>query len=183
MKRVLILGDSISISYREKVKEKLKGLCEVVFPEENGQFTYYTLWALHLWIKQLGKPDIVHWNNGLWDTHHEPPRIDALTPIDVYEQNLRRIITELRRYDNPQIIWASTIPAHYNFKERSNYEIDQYNAVAAKVMQEENIPVNDLHSLIKKDIGGYICEDMVHLTEEAAELCAQQVADTIKKYL
>lgn len=183
MKRVLILGDSISMGYREKVKEKLKGFCEVVFPEENGRFSFYTLWGIHLWIKELGEPDIVHWNNGLWDLHHEPPRVEALTPIDVYEQNLRRIIAEIRRHNNPQIIWASTIPAHYNFEERSNYEIDQYNEIAAKVMKEENIPINDLNALIKKDIGRYICDDLTHLTEEAAELCAQQVADSIKKFL
>lgn len=182
MKKVLILGDSISIGYREMVKKNLEGVAEVVFPEENGRFSFYTLWGIHCWIKELGEPDIVHWNNGLWDLHHEPPRPDALTPIELYKENLQRIITELRRY-KPQIIWANTIPAPDDFNERSNHEIKAYNQAAMDIMKEENIPVNDLFTLVNKSKDEYICEDHVHLTEDGYRACAEQVTEIIKKYL
>ena len=42
MKKILILGDSISMGYREYVKKALESKAEVFFPEENGRFVKYT---------------------------------------------------------------------------------------------------------------------------------------------
>lgn len=182
MKRVLLLGDSIRMGYEPYVKEGLSGAAEVVAPEENGRFSKYTLWGVNLWLKELGKPDIVHWNNGLWDVHHEAPMVEALTSVDEYLENLARILNELER-TGASIIFASTTPVHPAAKGRSNREIRQYNEAAAALMTSRQVEVNDLHSLVGNQLDENICEDLLHLTETGYRRCAEQTIATIRKYL
>ena len=47
MKRVLLLGDSIRMGYDSMVKELLSDKYEVLFPEDNGRFSSYTLWQMN----------------------------------------------------------------------------------------------------------------------------------------
>ena len=68
MKEVLLLGDSIRMFYQERVKELLGEEYNVSAPEENCRFSMYTLNSLRTWLPGFPKPDIIHWNNGLWDT-------------------------------------------------------------------------------------------------------------------
>lgn len=67
MKKVLLLGDSIRMSYQPYVRDKLDGIAEVIGPEENCRFAKFTLWGLQTWITSEKKSDIIHWNNGIWD--------------------------------------------------------------------------------------------------------------------
>lgn len=182
MKKVLLLGDSIRLGYQSYVEENLKEIAQVVGSEDNGRFSSYTLWGVNLWIKEFGKPDIVHWNNGLWDLHHEVPMVEALTSVDIYIENLRRIINELKR-TGAKIIFATTTPVPVDAAGRSNAEIDSYNDKAVELMEKNNIEVNDLNALIKEDMDSYICEDRLHLTELGYKKCAEKAAETIKKYL
>ncbi|MDF2926156.1 MAG: hydrolase family protein [Paenibacillaceae bacterium] len=182
MKKVLLLGDSIRMGYQPFVQEGLRGEAEVVGPEENCRFSKYTLWGVNLWMEQLGKPDIVHWNNGLWDLHHEFPMVEALTLLPEYLENLTRIINELER-TGAVIIFATTTPVNPIGRGRSNAEIDRYNEAAAALMRSRGIEVNDLNRLVKQDLAGNICEDLLHLTDSGSRQCAEQAMDVIRKYL
>ena len=70
--RLLLLGDSIRMSYQPHVAQLLDGKVEVTGPAENCQFSLYTLSSLNRWIDELGQPEIVHWNNGIHDAGHNP---------------------------------------------------------------------------------------------------------------
>ncbi|TJY44528.1 hypothetical protein E5161_03900 [Cohnella pontilimi] len=182
MKRVLLLGDSIRMGYEPLVRQGLEGLAEVVAPEENGRFAKHTLWGVNLWMRDLGKPDIIHWNNGLWDLHHEAPMVEALTSLDEYIGQMKRILNELQR-TGANIIFATTTPIPPDGVGRSNAEIDLYNAAVVEVMDANGVEVNDLNRLVKEDLAGNICEDKLHLTELGNQRCAAQVIEKIKKYL
>lgn len=67
MKQILLLGDSLRMGYEPIVRRMLEGRAQVSGPEENGRWAGYTLNSLRFWIPNLPKPDIIHWNNGLWD--------------------------------------------------------------------------------------------------------------------
>ena len=67
MKNILLLGDSIRMSYQPVVKEMLEGKANVYGPMDNGRWSGYTLNTLRFWLPQMPTPDIVHWNNGIWD--------------------------------------------------------------------------------------------------------------------
>ena len=82
--RVLLLGDSIRMSYQPIVAEKMQGRAEVVGPADNCQFSLYTLSSLDRWIATLGQPDVVHWNNGLHDIGHNPNRAPVQFPSGSY---------------------------------------------------------------------------------------------------
>ena len=97
LKKVLLLGDSIRMSYQPFVSELLNGKAEVVGPADNCQFTLYTLSSIDRWINNLGQPDIVHWNNGIHDCGHNPDRSPVQIPIDIYQENLNHILKRLIR--------------------------------------------------------------------------------------
>ena len=182
MKEVLLLGDSIRLSYQPIVKEKLDGLAEVVGPEDNCRFTKYTLWSVNTWLKEFGKPDIIHWNNGIWDIFHIDEHMGIFTPLEEYLSNIGRILKELRK-TKAEIIWAATTPVSNKNINCRNSEIDEYNCKAQEFMQSEHILVNDLNSIVKKNIGLYICEDNLHLSESGKQVCSEAVVKAIMQYL
>ncbi|WP_217558027.1 GDSL-type esterase/lipase family protein [Paenibacillus sp. GbtcB18] len=182
MKKVMLLGDSIRIGYQPLVRAALEGQAEVVGPEENGRFAKHTLWGANLWIRDLGTPDIIHWNNGLWDLHHEAPMVEALTSLDEYIVTLGRILNELQR-TGAAVIFATTTPVPVDAIGRSNAEIDAYNAAAAKLMRHHGVEINDLNAVVKRDLQSFICEDNLHLSEAGNRACADRVIEAVRKYI
>lgn len=180
MKRALLLGDSIRMGYDEYVRDLLKGQCDVLYEDnDNGRFAAYTLWQANQFFKNAGQFDVVHWNNGYWDSNVEFPMQEAMHPLHEYVHFLKRIIGEARR-NGAEIIFATSVPLP---KKEDNDRIVAYNDVAKKLMTDENIVVNDLYSLMLRSKSLYKCEDMVHLTEEGYRLCAAQTARLIREKL
>ena len=185
--KVLLLGDSIRMSYQWPVANKLEGIAEVVGPEDNCQFSTYTLSSLDRWINSLGVPDVVHWNNGIHDSGHNPVRNPVQIPLETYRRNLESILSRLKEM-TPHVIWATTTPVHPDRPFRNdqwswrNEEIDQYNGTARKLMEEHGVPINDLHSVVAADPDVYLSEDQLHLSSEGIEKCAEAVAKAITGY-
>jgi lysophospholipase L1-like esterase len=185
---VLLLGDSIRMSYQPYVVRLLSGRAKVVGPADNCQYSLYTLSSLDRWIAELGKPDIVHWNNGIHDSGHNPARSPAQIPIEMYRANLGFILGRLTAL-TPNVIWATTTPVHPDrpFRETEwswhNEEIDQYNDVASELMVTKGVRINDLHTLVWSDIGRFLSEDQLHLTEAGQQECARAVAHSISTFL
>ena len=72
MKKVLLLGDDICFGYRERVKELLSDICEIVHPDINAGYTASALWFIreqHDVKYHWDELDLIHWNTGLWDHH------------------------------------------------------------------------------------------------------------------
>lgn len=192
MKKILLLGDSIRMGYQNEVKELLKDEYEVVFPQENGRFAAYTLWQANQELKANPDIELVHFNNGYWDMNIEAPMTEAIHPICEYENFLRRIVC-LCRQCGAKVVFATTVPIieagsagdNTGVSGTINYCNDwvkEYNAAATRVMNELDVPVNDLYSLCTEDERRYKCHDLLHLTEEGNLRCAKQVAQYIRKY-
>ena len=186
--KVLLLGDSIRMSYQPIVAKTLQGVADVVGPADNCQYSLYTLASLERWLKQLGNPDIVHWNNGIHDSGHNPARSPRQIPIEIYRLTLEFILQRLQE-TGAQIIWATTTPVHPkrplfdNQWSWLNEEIDQYNETALDLMKSRGIPVNDLHSIVMSDVDRYLSEDMLHLSEVGNGECADAVVAAVRNYL
>ncbi|MDP7741669.1 MAG: SGNH/GDSL hydrolase family protein [Lentisphaeria bacterium] len=186
--RVLLLGDSIRSSYQPLVAKLMADRADVVGPDENGRFAAHTHSRLAGWLAELGRPDIVHWNNGLWDCGHWWEREPEQIPLDQYVATLRRILDDLRALTQ-SIIWATTTPIHedriagqYGF-DYTNKEIDTYNAAALAVMTAEGVAVNDLHAVISADVGENLGEDLLHLSERGQQRCAAAVVTAIERLM
>jgi len=182
LKKILLLGDSIRMSFQPLVAEKLKGVADVTGPGDNCRFVKYTLWNIGGWVAELGKPDIIHWNNGIWDTYHLNPETGVFTPLEEYAAYLKRALKELRRTE-AKIIWAATTPVNDNSGVCNNAEVDRYNAEAARLMKAEGIEINDLNRLLRENINEHIAEDGVHLTQKGMEACAEACSNILKKQL
>lgn len=182
MKKVMLLGDSIRLSYQETVKQHLHNRAEVWGPGENCRFVKYTLWCLAEWLGSCGKPDIIHWNNGIWDLYRQNGWADVFTPLEEYVAYLGRVLPELQKTGAP-IIWATTTPVRPDCAPCQNERIDQYNAAAVGYMTQAGVEINDLNTLLRPDLDRFISEDGVHLTPEGVASCGRQVADTILQRL
>lgn len=182
MKKVVLLGDSIRlIGYGRKVPEMLGDEYTVWQSEDNCRFVKYTLRMLFEWRDNIKDADIIHWNNGLWDT--STGLFDdggkPFTDEEEYVANMLRVAEELLKI-TPNVIFATTTPVHPEYPYNSNEVIKRYNAVLVPKLQKMGIRINDLHSLISQDAEGYICEDQIHLNEKGAMLCAEQVVNAIR---
>lgn len=192
MKKVLLLGDSIRMGYQEYVKEALAGEYEVLCPEDNGRFAAYTLWQANQAFKWNPDIALVHFNNGYWDMNIEAPMTEPIHPIEEYTSFLRRIVA-LCRDCGAQVVFATTVPVleqgaagdNTGVQGTINYRnewVTAYNAAATAVMEELEVPVNDLYALCMEDDRRYKCEDLLHLSEEGSRRCAAQVAEYIRRY-
>lgn len=186
--KVLLLGDSIRMSYQPLVAKLLEGRATVVGPADNCQFSLYTLSSMGRWIGELGKPDIVHWNNGIHDAGHNPFRSLVQIPLNMYRENIALILKQLRAF-TPHVVWATSTPVHPDrpFVDTGwswrNEEIDLYNTAARALMTSKNVPINDLHTLVSNDIDTHLAEDQLHLSETGKAACAQAVVDALAEYL
>ena len=182
MKKVLLLGDSIRINYQDLVKQKLEGRAEVVSPESNCAFAKYTLCCLGGWLRELGTPDIVHWNNGIWDACIRFEEDGPFTPIDEYLDALRRILRELRK-TGAQVIFATSTPPRDEHDNQNRNRIAWYNHEAVRLMKQEGVPVDDLFAVVDADREGLICDDYCHLNDAGKQACSDAVVKCIEQYL
>lgn len=186
--KLLLLGDSIRGSYQSHVKAALDEIADVVSPDENCQYSLYTLSALNRWLQTLGTPDIIHWNNGLHDCGHNPNRSPVQIPLEMYIANLSFCL-EILRGTEAHIVWATTTPVHPERPFLSdrwswrNEEIDAYNEAARDLFTSEGIPLNDLHGLIWSGYDRYLSEDKLHLNDEGQRACAEAVVEAVSKYI
>ena len=182
MKKVLLLGDSIRQNYQEKVKEKLDGRAEVIYPAENCAFSLYTLCRLNGWLREFGNPDIVHWNNGIWDTCVRFPEDGPFIKVEDYVQTLTKILRVLRR-TGAQVIFATSTPVVDPHHDLNSQTIAWYNHEALRFMKQEDVPIDDLYSLVYPNRDSFICEDHCHLSEAGKEACSDAVVKAIEAYL
>lgn len=190
--RVLLLGDSISIGYTLPVRELLRGKANVHRPAANCSSTGYGLTNLNAWLG-TGKWDVIHFNFGLHDAKLPPEGIRHAPP-DLYEKNLRALVTRLQQ-TGAKLIWASTTPVPNGgilAPDRRFGSVQQYNGIASRVMAESGVAIDDLNALVqphmdqwlihRKDAQGAIHWD-VHFIPEGYRALAGQVAGSIQQAL
>lgn len=183
MKKVVLLGDSIRLAgYGFKVPEMLGEDYQVFQSHDNCRFAKYTLRCLWEWQDEIKNADIIHWNNGLWDTSTGLfPDGLPFTEEEEYVNNMLRIAKLLLRI-TPNVIFATTTPVHPDYPYNDNRVICRYNHVLVPKLMELGIRINDLHSIIAQDIEGNISDDLIHLSEKGGQACAEQVVRMIKEF-
>ena len=187
MKKVMLIGDSIRMMTEERVREMLGNEYDVWSPEDNCRYTAITLNELRNYFTHCPDPEIIHWNNGLWDTAIVYDDDGNFTPLDVYVENLRRILKQLKK-TGAKIIFATTTPTHPKKEIRYsptlachfNSDIEKYNEKAVELMKSEGVIINDLFPILKRDIDRYIRQDdMIHPTDDGIEVISEQIVAKI----
>jgi lysophospholipase L1-like esterase len=194
--KVVLVGDSIRLSYTATVIKELDGKAVVISPKPNGQDSRNVLKHLEAWaIKE--QPAIVHFNCGIHDTKKFKTTGKFQVSPEEYEANLRKIVERIRDKTDASVIFATSTPiiddraakvrAERDY-ELLNESIEQYNAIAEKVMKELNVPVNDLNAKLNdpkapETTATLIVADGVHLTPAGQQILGRQVARTIEDHL
>ena len=177
--RVLVIGDSISIGYTLQVRKLLAGRANVHRLPNNAQSSGVGLKKLETWLAG-GKWDVIHFNFGLHDAKLPPEGINHAPP-DIYEQNLRKIVARLRA-TGAKVIWASTtpIPLGGNLAPNRRFaDVTIYNAIAARVMRENGVAINDLNAIVTPHFEKVRRPRDVHFTEEGYAILGAAVAQSI----
>ncbi|MBL9214241.1 MAG: SGNH/GDSL hydrolase family protein [Opitutaceae bacterium] len=183
--RVLLIGDSISEGYTLLVRARLKGRANVHRPPQNCGSTLRGLERLDAWLG-TGHWDVIHFNFGLHDmkyTNEGGYRVTLengkqVSTLPQYEKNLREIVRRLQG-TGAKLIFATTTPVPagcFGFTE--NDEV-RYNEVAARVMKENAIAVDDLWSFVKPRQASIQNLRDVHYSESGYEQIADIVATSI----
>jgi hypothetical protein len=181
--RVLLLGDSISMGYDQPVRDLLAGKASVHRPPENCQSTDFGLKKIEAWMGD-GSWDVIHFNWGIWDAHYLNGGKIRTSPKD-YEQNLRTLVLRLKT-TGAKLIWASTTPVkdlQQNGISVKGADIPIRNAIARKVMEENGIPINDLHQKMLPHVERFRAVDGCHYTPEGSAFLAKHVAESVEKAL
>ena len=183
MKKVLLLGDSIRLNYMPMVCKNLYGKAEVFGPEDNCRYAKYTLWCVHEWLRLCdGEPDVIHWNNGIWDITRFNGT-DLFTPVEEYVETLGRILRELQK-TGAHVIFATSTPVRNENPRQFNVDIDYYNARAVHFMQTQGIQINDLNGFVKPHIAEFISDtDFVHLNKEGIKRVGDRVCEVLRPWI
>ena len=182
MKKIVLLGDSIRLwGYGTRVPDMLGEGYEVAQPEDNCRFVKYTLRGLFDWHDIIKDADVIHWNNGLWDCT-EIFDDGLFTSEEEYIENMLRVATLLKKI-TPNVIFATTTPVWDEFEWTHNDKIERFNEIIVPKLKEIGVKINDLHALVSQDVHKYVKEcDMIHLSDEGIELCAEAVCKAIKEF-
>jgi acyl-CoA thioesterase-1 len=192
--RVMIIGDSISVGYTDGVREELAGQANVYRVQGNAGPSSSGVQQVDKWIASgTGRWDVIHFNFGLHDVklgtggkdNRPYPTADGhQVPAADYERNLREIVAKLKR-TGATLIWCSTTPipqGKLNPPRRPGDEIT-YNEIARKVMVENGVAINDLHTAALSQRPGIQQPANVHFTKEGSAVLAKHVAASIKAVL
>lgn len=177
--RVLLIGDSISIGYTEPVQRMLEGKADVRRIPGNARSSGFVREHLEKWLGDESW-QVIHFNCGIHDAKLPPEGINH-APLDLYEENLRTIVTRLQQTD-AHLIWASSTPIPFGgyFRPTRRFgDIDSYNQVAYRVMSEMGIDINDLNAAISSHSERFWRPRDLHFTDEGSVFLAKQVSESI----
>jgi hypothetical protein len=181
---VLLIGDSILNGYRGTVARELTGKANIdVWLNPIHQASP----ELHEQLKGVlaqGPYDLVHFNMGLHGFDQGLSRI----PEDQFKPLTRKLVEAIRKgAPGAVLIWASSTPMTLKGKPTAldplnNPIIIAHNKMAAQVMEEWHLPINDLYSLMldRLQLGR---GDTVHWKPEGSLVQGRAVASMIEDHL
>ena len=192
-KKVLIIGDSISIGYFPFVKEQLAACADVVHNKGNAQHTRTGLKNIDEWIGDE-KWDVIQFNWGLWDLCYRLPNVKGeasrdkvngklTTGLDEYRSNLEALVKVLKK-TNAKLVYVTTTYVPENEPGRFVEDAGKYNAVAKEVMKAHGVQVNDIYSASKKIHKKFaVAPNDVHYTKEGYQELAKLIQKPLLKEL
>jgi len=179
--RVLLIGDSILNGYFRHVLRGLKDNAYVdAWINPYCQSTHLNKRLAD--VLEHGPYDVVHFNIGLhgWpEGRIKPGTFEPLTKayVEVIQTKLPKA----------RLIWANTTPVTVKDKPTElepdiNPIIIEHNRMAANVMAEMNVPINDFYALLV-DKRNLARGDRFHWTRPAYELLAKTVVKSVLREL
>jgi hypothetical protein len=174
--RVLLIGDSITGGYFSDVEKRLAGkaYCARLTTSKCVSDPSFSD-EVHLLLKHY-KFAVIHFNNGLHGWGYSE---------DQYQDGLLKFLATVKENaGDAKVIWATTTPV----RERSDLKqfgdrterVKARNKIAAEIMKERDIPINDLYGLVEQHPDWH-STDGVHFNGQGKQAQAKQVAESVAK--
>jgi acyl-CoA thioesterase-1 len=126
---------------------------------------------------------VIHFN---WGLHDLKIMSDGQHQVsaEAYEKNLRELVRRLKT-TGARLIWASTTPVPEGKLNppRATADVLAYNAIAKRVMEENQIPTDDLYGFALPQLSKIQRPENVHFTQAGSDALAKQVAASIESAL
>ncbi|MBS3764458.1 MAG: SGNH/GDSL hydrolase family protein [Planctomycetes bacterium] len=180
--KLVLLGDSITQSYKDLVEQKAGDENEVWAPDENCGHSLMHREKLYMWYI-APKPDVIHFNCGMWDSAKLADGVSRFS-VNTYAYNLRLLVKRVRQATDAKLIFGTTtpilIPKDDTPPEMCSVDttVIKYNDTAREVMEENDVEVNDLFQAIM-DNGFHECisQDKLHMTDQGNGVLADAVVN------
>ncbi len=179
--RVLLVGDSILNGYGKSVTAALEGKAFVdmwVNPYNQSEH----LNKLLAEVLANGPYDVIHFNMGLHGWQKGRIKDGTFEPLTkAYVEVIRTKLPKAK------IIWASSTPVTVKGEPTKldpdiNTTIVEHNRMAAKVMSETHVPVNDFYTLLASKLE-LARGDQFHWKGDAYQILAKSATDSILREL
>lgn len=173
--RVLLVGDSICNGYNGIVRQRLAEFANVDLLATSKNVSDPAL------LKEMGymlgeyKYAVIHFNHGLHGFG---------IPQDKYEQYLRDYVAKVKAMaGDAKLVWGSITPLRGD--NPNNQLIATRNKIAAKVMRENGIPVDDLHAVVagQDDLRAENKSDAYHYNPKGYNVLAEAVSQYLAKLM
>src|SRR5438132_2577808 len=149
--KVVLIGDSIRLGYAPLVAKRLEGKAKVLSPADNGGDSANVLKNLEEWLIRE-RPAVVHLNCGLHDLKLSKQTKQHQVDLPQYESNLKQIVARIQKETAAALVFANTTPIlderHARRRadfDRTEADVQRYNATAARVLRDVGVAVHDLH--------------------------------------
>lgn len=197
MRRLFVLGDSISVHYGPYLAQMLQGVLEygrkepvarpsleLPYPgDANGGDSSMVLAYLRERLNELSS-DLLLLNCGLHDLRTGPQDEMKQVPPARYRANLHEIAQLVRRH-RVRTFWVRTTPLDdetHNSRNvgfhRFHQDVILYNEIADAVFERAGIPIIDLYTFTLNLGEGVYC-DHVHFATRVRELQAAYIAGSL----
>lgn len=172
--RVLLIGDSITYGYQEKVRGLLKGICYVDYISTSYaiDLPIYSL-LIKSFVKD-SKYDFIHFNHGLHGEHMS---------TRTYRSKMKAMIKFLMTQSKVALVESTLVRGEDNIGYSPVWKdlVRKRNKVVNSLAIEFNLPVDELFAVSKAMPLKYRFKDGIHYISEGYDVFASQVANFIKK--
>jgi len=170
--RVLLIGDSVSRGYTLSTRKYLAGKANVHRAPTNCGSSVNGVEKLDNWLGQ-GKWDVIHFNFGIHD-------VQKSISTETYLKNLEVIVGRLKA-TGAKVIFATTTPIPDDPTKKKNpaTAVVERNQAAIEIMKKNNVPVDDLFTVITPKLAEYQNVKDVHFKEEGYDYLGKAVSDSI----
>ena len=187
-RRVLLIGDSITRSYRDTVQEiyKPKRIAIDKLCGSRCAGDPILTAEIDLMTGPLNgyRYDVIHFNNGLHGACN-----DTEIPLETYQKGVMDIVSVLRRNQpDAKLVLVTSTPMSDKgthdimVKDANNVLIHERNAFHRAYAEENGFALNDLYALVANSLD-FPKSDYVHYTDEGAKRLGMHVADYLRKFL
>ena len=174
--RVLLVGDSITYGYQEKVRALLAGVCYVDYLATSYAVDMPIYNKLVETMAFDSKYDLVHFNHGLHGKHMSKR---------TYKSRLKRLLSKLE--GKMKIMLAKTTFVYQEGNKRKDASwmkrVTERNEAMEELATEGGYAVDDLYTVSVQIPVEKRYVDGTHYLDEGYEILAQAVAAKIKEFI